>query len=83
MPNNEYTYNLRHLYPLKTHHGKESLSIFGSKIWEILPGTFKKRWEVQKLLKRKLKHGKLETVVVYFLRYICDALRDLVPFVQF
>ena len=49
MPNNEYPYNLRH--PLKTYHCTESVSVLGSKIWEILPDTFKKIWEVQKLLK--------------------------------
>ena len=68
---------------LKHIMAKKAILFFWSKTSETLPGTFEKRWEVQKLLKGKLKHGKLETVVVYFLRYICDALSDLVPIVQF
>ena len=45
MPNNEHTYSLRHLRQFKkvsVNIGTESVSFLVSKVWEVLPDSYKK-----------------------------------------
>ena len=68
MPNNEHTYSLRHLRQFKkvsVNISTESVSFLVSKVWEVLPDSYKKIDNID-TLKRQLKHGNLVIALADF-----------------